>query len=248
MEILGIDIGGSGIKGAIVNSETGELVSKRHRIPTPESATPESIAKIIRELVNHFNWKLAVGCTFPSIVREGKCYSASNISKEWIGIQIDKLFSKHCGGLPFYIANDADLAGFAEITLGAGKGKKGTVIMITIGTGIGSGVYYNGELIPNVELGQLLYADGKPIEHFAADSARKREDLKLSKWAKRLDFFLNHAKLILSPDYFILGGGISKKFDKFKDELTVDVPIEVAHFKNNAGIIGAAMFAHQNVR
>lgn len=248
MELLGIDIGGSGIKGAIVNSKTGELLSDRHRIPTPESATPQAIAKIIQELVNYFNWTSAVGCTFPSIVREGKCYSASNISKEWIGTQVDELFSKQCGGIPFFIANDADLAGFAEITLGAGKGKKGTVVMITIGTGIGSGVYLNGELVPNVELGQLFHTDGNPIEHFASDSARKREDLKLNKWAKRLDFFLSHAKLILSPDYFILGGGISKKFDRFKDELTVDVPIEVAHFKNNAGIIGAAMFAHQHIK
>jgi len=248
MELLGIDIGGSGIKGAIINTETGGLISERHRIPTPESATPESISKVVKELIEHFNWKAAVGCSFPSIVRDGKCYSASNISKAWIGTQIDELFSKQCGGIPFYVANDADLAGFAEITLGAGKEKKGTVVMITIGTGIGSGVYFNGELIPNVELGQLFYIDGKPIEHFAADSARKREDLKLSKWAKRLDFFLNHAKLILSPDCFILGGGISKKFEKFKEELMVDVPIEVAHFKNNAGIIGAAMLAHQRIK
>ncbi len=140
------------------------------------------------------------------------------------------------------------MAGLAEMRLGAGKNKKGKVIMITIGTGLGTGVFYNGELIPNIELGRVFYTNGKPIEFFAADSARKREGLKLSEWAKRFDFFLNHVVRTFSPDYFIIGGGVSKKFDKFKSELTINTPIKEAHFKNNAGIIGSAMFAHQHVK
>lgn len=248
MEILGIDIGGSGIKGAIVNSKTGELVTERHRIPTPIPATPKSVAKVISSLVEHFNWKGVVGCSFPAVVLDGKCYTAGNISKKWVSTQVDDLFSKQCGGLPFFIGNDADLAGLAEITLGAGKNKKGKVIMITIGTGLGSGVFQNGVLIPNVELGRIFHTNGEPIEFFAADSARKREGLKLEEWAERFDFFLNHVTRIFSPNLFIIGGGLSKKFEDFKEVLTVNVPIEVAHFKNNAGIIGAAMFAHQCVK
>ena len=248
MEVLGIDVGGSGIKGAIVNSNTGELVSERHRIPTPSPATPDAIANVIKSIVEHFDWKGAVGCTFPSIIINGKCLSASNISKKWIGTQVDELFSNECGGQPFYIANDADLAGFAEITLGAGKGKKGMVIMVTIGTGIGSGIYYNGELLPNAELGQILYKNGAPIEKFASDFARKNEGLKLKEWAKRFNYFLNHIVLLFSPNYFIIGGGVSNKYDKFKSKLTTNIPIEVAHFKNNAGMIGAAMYAHQHTK
>lgn len=242
---LGIDIGGSGIKGAIVNTKTGELTSERHRIPTPQPSTPDAVAQTVSELVEHFNWKGAVGCSFPAVVIDGKCRTSGNISPLWLGVQADKLFSDACGGLPFFIANDADLAGVAEMTLGAGRGKMGKVIMITIGTGLGSGVFQDGVLVPNLELGRIFHTNGEPIEFYAADSARKREDLKLSEWAKRFDFFLNHIVRICSPDHFIIGGGLSKKFNKFKDHLTVDVPIEVAQFKNNAGIIGAAMYARK---
>ena len=247
MELLGIDIGGSGIKGAIVNTKTGDLVSARHRIPTPTPSTPESIAKIIKVIVEHFSWKGAVGCSFPTIVIDGKCIMAGNLSPEWVGIRIDELFAKECAGLPFFVGNDADLAGLAEMTLGTGKGKMGKVIVVTIGTGLGSGLFQDGQLIPNVEVGQLLHTNGEKIEHFAADSARKRESLNLSEWAERFDLFLNHVVTIFSPNYFILGGGLSKKFEEFKNSITVDVPIEVAHFKNNAGIVGAAMFAHRQI-
>ena len=247
MEILGLDVGGSGIKGAIVNTETGELVSERHRISTPKPATPELIADTVKSVVDHFNWKGDVGCSFPTVILNGKCYTAGNISPEWIGVQVDELFSKKCNGLKFSIGNDADLAGIAEMSLGAGKELTGKVIMITIGTGLGSGVFYNGELIPNMELGRMLHTNGEPIEFYAADSARKRDELKLKEWAKRFDFFLSHVVRICSPEHFIIGGGLSKKFDKFKVYLTVDVPIEIAKFKNNAGIIGAAIIAYQNL-
>ncbi len=248
MEMLGIDIGGSGMKGAIVNSETGELVSERHRIPTPQPAHPEAMAKTIREIVDFFKYEGPVGCSFPTIVIDGMSKSAGNLSKKWKGVQIDALFSEHCNGLPFYVGNDADNAGVAEMTHGAGKGKMGKVIMVTIGTGLGSGFFYNGTLIPNTELGQVLHKNGKLIETYAGDAARKRDGIKLKEWAARFDYYLKYINTLFSPNYYILGGGISKKFDRFKDELSVDVPIAVAKFENNAGIIGAAMFAYQNLK
>jgi len=246
MEVLGIDIGGSGIKGAIVDTETGELHTERFRIPTPQPSTPEALAQTVKKVVNHFQWKSDVGCTFPSVVYKGKCYTASNISKEWIGVQIDELFSEYCNGIPFHVGNDADFAGVAEMSIGAGKGKDGKVMIITIGTGIGTGAFFNGELIPNIELGHILYKKDRIIEKYVADSARKRDELSLKKWAKRFDFFLNYIMKIFNPDHFIIGGGLSRKFVKFKKHLTIDIPIEAAKFENNAGIIGAAMFAHQN--
>lgn len=242
MKILGIDIGGSGIKGAIVNTKTGELLSDRHRIPTPKPATPEAVAKVVKEMVTHFKWKKAVGCSFPTIIVNGQCKHHGNLSEDWVNVKVDKLFKKECGN-KFFISNDADLAGLAEVSLGAGKKIKGKVIAITLGTGIGSGLFYNGKLIPNVELGRIYHTNGEVIEKFAADSARKREDLSLKEWAVRVNTFLQHVKTLHSPALFIIGGGISKKFNQFKEHLTVDVPMEVAKFKNNAGIIGAAMYA-----
>ncbi|MFY9243978.1 MAG: ROK family protein [Polaribacter sp.] len=247
MKILGIDIGGTGIKAAIVNTKTGELLSERHRIPTPKPATPEAVAKIIKEMVNHFNWEKAVGCSFPTTIVDGKCIHSGNLSEKWLNVKVDKLFKKECK-LPFYISNDADLAGVAEVNLGAGKNEKGVVIVITIGTGIGSGLFYNGKLIPNLELGKMLHSDGKIIEFYTADSVRKKEGLTLKKWAQRFDVLLNYTKIVFSPSLIILGGGISKRFDGFKQFLESDVKVEVAEFKNNAGIIGAALFASKNLK
>lgn len=244
MKMLGIDIGGSGIKGAIINTETGELLSERHRIPTPKPAKPKDVAAVVKQIVEHFDWQGPVGCCFPTVVKQGKCLSKSNMHQDWVGVQIDELFSETCG-VPFYVANDADLAGVAEMTLGAGKGQQGKVMMITVGTGLGTGLFYDGVLIPNLELGHVRHTDGNPIEHFAADSARKRDGLKTKQWAVRFDEFLHHVVRVFSPDYFILGGGQSKKYDKFKDILTVNVPIGVARFLNNAGIVGAAMYAKE---
>ena len=243
MKVLGIDIGGSGIKAAIVNTKNGELLSERHRIDTPKPATPEAVAKVVKEMVNHFDWKGPVGCCFPTIIVDGQCKHHGNLSEEWVGVKVDKLFKKECDGNRFYVSNDADLAGVAEISLGAGKGVKGKVFVITLGTGIGSGLFYNGKLIPNVELGRIYHTDGEIIEKFAADSARKRENLSLEEWAKRVDIFLSHVQTLHTPKLFIIGGGISKKFDNFKEYLTVDVQVEPAKFGNNAGIIGAAIFA-----
>ncbi|HBK70679.1 MAG TPA: polyphosphate glucokinase [Flavobacteriaceae bacterium] len=242
MEILGIDIGGTGIKGAIVNIETGALVSEKHRIPTPKGAMPSDVADEVASLVEHFNWKGKVGCGFPAIVSHGKVLSASNIHQSWKGLQADHLFSQRTG-LEFKIVNDADAAGLAAMTYGAGKGQNGTVLMITIGTGLGSGLFHNGVLIPNIELGTIPYKNYKYYETYASDAARKREDLSYKKWGKRFNKFLKFVVLVTSPDLIILGGGASKKIDKFKDQLTVNVRVLPSEFENEAGIVGAAINA-----
>ncbi|PQJ81991.1 polyphosphate--glucose phosphotransferase [Polaribacter glomeratus] len=247
MKVLGIDIGGTGIKAAVVDTKTGELLSERHRIDTPKPATPEAVAKVVKEMVAHFKWTKVVGCSFPTTIVDGKCIHTGNLSEKWLNVKVDKLFKKECK-IPFYVSNDADLAGVAEVNLGAGKGEKGVVIVITIGTGIGSGLFYNGKLIPNLEIGKMLHSDGKIIEYFTADSVRKKEGLTLKNWALRFDVLLNYARVVFSPSLIILGGGISKRYDGFKEYLTSDVKVKVAKFKNNAGIIGAAMYASKKVK
>ena len=244
MKLLGIDIGGSGIKAAVVDTKTGELLTDRHRIPTPKPATPEAVSKVIKEMVKHFEWEKAVGCSFPTTIVDGKCIHHGNLSEKWLNVKVDKLFKKECK-LPFYVSNDADLAGLAEVSLGAAKNEKEVVLVITIGTGIGSGLFFDGKLIPNVEIGKMLHNNGKIIEFYAADSIRKKEDLTLKQWALRFDELLEYVRIVFSPSLIILGGGISKKYDDFKEHLTTEVTVKVAEFKNNAGIIGAAMYAHQ---
>ncbi|OAD40788.1 polyphosphate--glucose phosphotransferase [Polaribacter atrinae] len=242
MKVLGIDIGGSGIKAAIVNTKTGELLSERHRIDTPKPATPEAVAKVINEMVAHFKWKKAIGCSFPTTIVNGKCIHPGNLSEKWLNVKVDKLFRKECK-LPFYVSNDADLAGLAEVSLGAAKKEKGVVIMITIGTGIGSGLFFNGNLIPNLEIGKMLHTNGEIIEFYTADSVRKKENLKLKDWAIRFDSLLEYIRIVYTPSLIVLGGGISKRYDGFKEFLQADVKVKVAEYKNNAGIIGAAIYA-----
>lgn len=242
MKILGFDIGGTGIKAAVVDTKTGELITERHRIPTPKPATPEAVAKVVKEMVEHFNWKKTVGCTFPTTIVDGKCIHSGNLSEQWLNVKVNKLFKKETK-LPFYVSNDADLAGVAEVNLGAGKNEKGVTIVITIGTGIGSGLFYNKKLIPNLELGKMLHTNGKIIEFYTADSVRKKERLSLKEWALRLDELLKYTRVVYSPSLIILGGGISKRYDDFKEHLTTDIKIKVAEFRNNAGIVGAAMYA-----
>lgn len=246
MEILGLDIGGSGIKAAPVNIETGELLAERFRVPTPRPTKPESVAEAVLTLIEHFDWKGPVGCGFPTVVNNGQCMTKSNIHKSWVGVHVDQLLAEKTG-LPVTVINDADAAGLAEMTFGAGKGKMGLVVTVTIGTGLGTGVFYNGQLIPNFELGRIYYKNGEIIEYFAADSARKNENLSYKTWGKRFNKFLKHTVRIISPDLFILGGGASKKLDKFENEITVDVPVIVAENKNEAGIIGAAVAAHLKI-
>ncbi|WP_456460971.1 polyphosphate--glucose phosphotransferase [Lutibacter sp.] len=247
MEILGIDIGGTGIKGALVNIATGKLTTERHRIPTPNPATPEAVANTILALVNYFKWNGLVGCGFPTPLQHGKCLSGGNLHPSWKGVQVDELFKTKTGN-EFYIANDADAAGLAEINFGAGKNVHGTVVMITLGTGIGSGLFLDGKLIPNTEFGHVLYKNGEIFEKYASDSARKRDNLSRKEWGKRLHKYFKHLYLLLSPDLIIVGGGASKKFDKIESQIEIDIPIVPAEAENEAGIIGAAMAAKFHIK
>lgn len=241
-QTLGIDIGGSGIKAALVDSKSGELYGERRRVATPRPATPDSVAKAVNELVSQFDYAGPVGCCFPTIVIHGRAQSASNMGEEWIGVALDETLSA-ATGLPFAVINDADAAGMAEMRLGAGVGLAGTVITITVGTGIGSALFYGGQLIPNLELGHMAGRDGEPFESWASDRARKTEDLSWQEWGTRFDGFLLRAARVCTPEHFILGGGASKKFDRFSDCITVKTPVHTARFLNDAGIIGAAMVA-----
>ena len=245
MHILGIDIGGTGIKGAIVDTTTGELKTEKFRLPTPRPALPSEVAKIVHQIVDHFNWKGEVGAGFPTPLFHGKCLSGGNLHPKWKGVQADELF-KSVTGLEFTVINDADAAAEAEMHFGAGKGKDGLVAVITFGTGIGSGLFFNGVLIPNSELGHVSYK-GEPFEKYAADSIRKKEDLSYPKWGKRLNKYFQHIELILSPDLFIIGGGASKKIDRFQDQIDIRTKIIPAENKNEAGIIGAAVGAFDEV-
>lgn len=242
MGTLGIDVGGSGVKGAIVDTATGELLSERVRIETPKPATPEKIAGVVKELVSELDYSGPVGCSFPTVVVDGQARTAGNIDKSWRGTQVDELFQE-ATGLPFVVNNDADVAGIAEMSLGAGRGLEGTVIMVTIGTGLGSGFFRNGELIPNIELGRMPGKDGEPIEYYSGDKARKDADLGWKEWGGRFNYFLQRVSRVCAPDHFILGGGASKKFDKYSGQLDIEASITVAEFLNNAGIVGAAITA-----
>lgn len=245
MVVLGIDIGGSGIKGALVNSLTGEMLTKRHRIPTPPSRKPKDMAKVVAELAKHFNHKGPIGVGFPTVIKHGICKSPGNLHKKWLGVNVKELFSE-ATGLPVTVVNDADAAGYATMNYGIGKGKKGLVVMITIGTGLGSGVFLDGELIPNFELGQIPYKKYSKIELWAAASAKEREDLTYEEWGIRFNKFLEYVELIIAPDLIVLGGGTSKHFDRFKDYIKIDTPVVPAELRNQAGIVGAAAAAlHQ---
>ncbi len=246
MEILGIDIGGSGIKGAPVDVDTGELTAERYRILTPQPSLPASVAKVVGEIVQHFNWQAPIGCTFPAVIRQGVIYTAGQVDKSWIGVNGEQLFHNETD-CPVVLLNDADAAGIAEMTFGAGKGHQGTVIMHTFGTGIGSAIFVNGQLVPNTEFGHMEIR-GKEAEQRAADSIRTKKDLNWSKWAKRVNEFLGRMEALFWPDLFIIGGGVSKKHDKFLPLLQTRAQIVPAHMLNQAGIIGAAIMAAQLVQ
>lgn len=240
MKVLGIDIGGSGIKGAPVDINEGVLLEERHRIPTPQPATPQAVAGVVAQLANHFSWKGPIGCAFPAIIKHGIARSAANVDDSWIGTNAVQLFEKvtEC---PVTVINDADAAGLAEMAFGAGSGFRGHAIMFTFGTGIGSSFFMNQMLIPNTELGHLeLYGDD--AEHYAADKARKQEELTWEGWAVRVQEFLNHVEFLFNPDMIIVGGGVSKpkKAKRFMHFLKTDAKLVTAQLQNNAGIIGAA--------
>jgi len=246
MQILGIDIGGTGMKGAIVDSNTGELLSERLRVPTPKPATPESVSNELKTLIDSFEWKGLVGISFPTVIKNGKAMQHGNLDKSWQYTQVDALFKSKTGN-DFFIVNDADAAAMGVMEFGIGKNQMGLVITITLGTGIGSGVFFNGQLLSNFELGRMYGRKGDIMEYFAADSARKREEWSFKTWAKRVNFFLTHVENTFNPDLIIIGGGVSKKMEKFEAYLDIQTPIKAAELKNNAGIIGAAIFACKSV-
>ena len=245
MEILGIDVGGSGIKGAPVNTTTGVLTAERVRLPTPDPSKPAPVAETVAEVVRSFDWNGPVGCGFPTVVRQGVIYTAANISKKWIGENAAVLFSK-ASGCPVYVINDADAAGLAEMTFGAGRGRQGVVMIVTIGTGLGVSLFTDGHLLPNAELGHILL-DGKDAELTASDAARKRLDLSWEEWAKNFNKYLNRLEQLLWPDLIILGGGASKKQEKFLPYLDVKAEVVLAQFLNDAGIVGAALAARDHL-
>lgn len=241
MEILGIDIGGSGIKGALIETTTGAFLADRYRIATPEGAKPSDVAKVVKKLAKHFAWKGPIGCCFPASIQHGVARTAANVDKSWIGTNIEHLFTATTGCL-VRVLNDADAAGLAEMRFGAGQGVGGLVLIVTIGTGLGTALFIDGILVPNTELGHIEM-NGEDAELQASDAARKRENLSWKVWAAHFDQYLHMMRALLWPDLIILGGGGSKKLDKFLPYLTVDTPIVPATTLNNAGIIGAALAA-----
>jgi polyphosphate glucokinase len=240
--ILGIDIGGSGIKGNLVDPHTGRVTAERYKILTPDPSTPDAVAKVVAAVVGHFEYTGPVGCTFPAIVRRGVTLSAANVDKRWIGTDAEGLFEQTAGN-DFTVINDADAAGVAEVAFGAAKGRGGVVLVLTLGTGIGSALIVDGTLVPNTELGHLHFAGHDSVEDWASARAKEDEDLSFKQWARRLDSLLGHLNRLFSPDLFVLGGGVSRRWDRFAEYLTGEVETVPASLGNEAGIVGAAMAA-----
>jgi polyphosphate glucokinase len=241
VEILGIDIGGTGIKAAPVDTQTGELLAPRKRIVTPQPSLPEPVGQVVAQLAEAFEWKGWIGCGFPAVVMHGKVMSAANISKKWIGVDAAALLTKTTG-CPTWVLNDADAAGMAEADFGVGRNVAGSVLIITIGTGLGTALFVDGRLVPNLELGHIEL-DGQDAEAIASDAARRRDDLSWKKWGKRFNRYLAQLEMLLSPELIILGGGGSKDFENYRQYLTTRAEVKPAQLLNNAGIVGAAMAA-----
>ena len=240
---VGIDIGGTGIKGAIVDVSTGKMLSDRIKLPTPEGGEPKDIVDTVAKIIDQLGpgKKDPVGVCFPAVVVKGKTLSAANVSKSWIGLEAEKLFEKKLDR-DIKFVNDADAAGYAETVFGAAEGQKGLVILTTLGTGIGSALIYNGVLIPNAELGHLEL-EGVDYETKASYSAKEREDLSWVDWAARLQVFYAALEKYFHPDLIIVGGGVSKQYQDFLPLVKIDTPIVPATLRNNAGIMGAATLA-----
>ena len=243
---FGIDIGGSGIKGAPVDLVAGEFADERLRIPTPQPSTPAAVADVVADIVSEFgaaSGDLPVGVTFPAVIQHGVARTAANVDSSWIGTDVDALFTERLKR-PVHVVNDADAAGVAEARFGAARGTHGTVIVATLGTGIGSALLIDGHLVPNTELGHLEI-DGYDAESRAADSVRDREDLSWEKWAVRLQRYFGVIEDLFWPDLIVVGGGVSKHHEKFLPLLHLRAPIVPAQLRNDAGIIGAASLAHE---
>jgi len=236
---LGVDVGGTGIKGGLVDLEKGELIGERLRILTPHPATPDAVALCVAEVVRHFEYKERFGCGLPMVVKAGVTLTAANVDHSWIGTDAKTLFETHTG-VKASILNDADAAGLAEMQYGAGKDKKGVVFMLTFGTGIGCAIFNNGVLLPNTELGHLKVR-GVDAEDRASESVRIEREMSWRKWSARIDEYLHELERLFWPDLFIVGGGASKNANKFIPRLTINTPIVPATLLNEAGIVGAAL-------
>jgi polyphosphate glucokinase len=251
---LGIDIGGTGIKGALVDLDAGELASDRIKLATPEGGEPEGIIASVRQLADELTAESGtpldavahIGVCFPAVVLRGRTMSAANVSERWIGLDADAAFGEALGR-DIHFVNDADAAGYAEAVFGAARDQRGLVLMTTLGTGIGSALIHNGALVPNSELGHLEL-DGRDAETWAANSAREREELSFADWAARLTRYYGYLERLFSPDLFLIGGGISKQHAEFVPLIDVRTPIVPAALRNNAGIIGAAALAAEHQR
>ena len=237
--LFGVDVGGSGIKGGVVDPVAGELASDRYPIKTPKPSTPVAVAEVVGRVVGHFDWEGPIGVTIPGVVQHGVVSTAANIDDEWIGTNAEELL-QGITGQPVKALNDADAAGIAEMLYGVGEGEDGLVILLTFGTGIGSAMFYQGELIPNTEYGHIEF-NGMIAEHYAAARLVERDDMELSPWTARVGEYMRYLERIFSPDLFIFGGGISKRFDEIGPELEVATPVKAAELRNNAGIVGAAL-------
>lgn len=244
-QAFGIDVGGSGIKGALVDISKGELLSERFRLDTPQPSTPEAVARACGEVAANVRYTGPVGLDFPGVVRGGVVLTAANVDKNWIGTSLVGVTEPFLPG-PVTALNDADAAGLAEARFGAGKGHRGLVLMITLGTGIGTALVHDGRLIPNAELGHIEI-DGHDAESRAAASVRERKDLSWEDWAKRVEKYLRTLEKLLWPELIILGGGVSKKADKWLPMVRTETELAVATMLNNAGIIGSALAAVEGV-
>lgn len=245
MNILGVDIGGSGIKAGIVDTIQGDVIGERIRIPTAQPSLPASVALQLKKIVQNFSYTGPIGIGFPAAITDGEVRTASNIHKSWKGLQIDAFFSEQLQKQTMVI-NDADAAGFAEIGFGAGKDCKGLVIVVTVGTGIGTAVFIDGILLPNTELGHLDFK-GNIAEKYVSDAVRKDKGLSWQRWGKRFNAYLLHLEKLFYPQLFIIGGGASRKFEKFEQVFTTKAPVLAAKHRNNAGLIGAAVAMSQRL-
>lgn len=243
---FGVDIGGSGVKGAVVDLHTGEFVGERVKIATPKPATPDAVAEVVAQIVRECDWDGPVGITLPSVVTQQVARTAANIDESWVGTNVHDLFTEALGRETISVLNDADAAGIAEVAFGDEAARSGAVIFLTFGTGIGSAFLVDGTLFPNTELGHMLI-DGTEAEHFASSAAKDREELSYKKWAKRVDKVLHEYDRLFNPAAFVVGGGISRHADKWVPLLSVDTPVVPAALRNRAGIVGAAMAAQDHV-
>ncbi|MFO7243919.1 MAG: ROK family protein [Actinomycetes bacterium] len=245
---FGVDIGGSGIKGAPVDLKKGALRKPRHRIPTPKPATPEAVVPVVADVIGHFEPEpgTPVGVTFPGVVRQGVVLTAANVDDSWVGVDLQSLLREETG-YPVYVLNDADAAGYGEFMYGGAHGRDGVILLATLGTGIGTALIVDGVIVPNTEFGHLQI-DGHDAEHYAAESARERHGLTDAEWIAHLQRYFSEMENLLWPDLIIVGGGVSKDHETFLPHLRLRAPIIPAELFNEAGIVGAAAFAHRAAR